>query len=371
MSDKVDLRLGSNEIRLSPREWLIALVIIGAFLGLTPLVWKAVEPLRIEPNHRIPYALSADYWIYSRLCRAACDQGKVPIVGDSVVWGHFVAKDQTLSAHLNRLGGEERFANLGVDGIRPAAMEGLVQYHAQAISGRSVLLHSNLLWMSDARADLQDRKEVALNHPTLVPQFSPNIPSYRETYSNRLGIAIERRIPFHAWKKHMQIAYFQSQDLPTWTGEHPYENPLRAITLEPPSASDPPPDANAGSWRQRGLAPSNPPWVELETSIQWLCFRRTIATLQSRGNRVFVLVGPFNEHMLMPESLELYKRVKMEIEAWLQEENIPYLIPPALPSELYADSSHPLAEGYALLAKRLSENDAFARFTHPEKGNTK
>jgi lysophospholipase L1-like esterase len=30
-------------------------------------------------------------------------------------------------------------------------------------------------------------------------------------------------------------------------------------------------------------------------------------------------------------------------------------VPPVLPSELYADASHPLSDGYKLLAKQLSE----------------
>jgi hypothetical protein len=34
-------------------------------------------------------------------------------------------------------------------------------------------------------------------------------------------------------------------------------------------------------------------------------------------------------------------------------------MPPTLPSELYADASHPLDEGYAMLAKQLFENDSF------------
>jgi hypothetical protein len=34
-------------------------------------------------------------------------------------------------------------------------------------------------------------------------------------------------------------------------------------------------------------------------------------------------------------------------------------MPPALPGNLYSDASHPLAEGYAMLAKQLFENESF------------
>jgi hypothetical protein len=106
----------------------------------------------------------------------------------------------------------------------------------------------------------------------------------------------------------------------------------------------------------------NPRWVNLATSPQWQAFQRTVATLQARANRVFVLVGPFNEHMLKEPSLTRYLTIKRGIAAWLEAEKIPHFVPAALPSELYADASHPLAEGYALLARQLLAHGSFADF---------
>jgi hypothetical protein len=51
--------------------------------------------------------------------------------------------------------------------------------------------------------------------------------------------------------------------------------------------------------------------------------------------------------------------MKSKIENWFQQNNVPYFIPPALPSELYSDASHPLEEGYVLLARQLYENPSF------------
>ena len=82
--------------------------------------------------------------------------------------------------------------------------------------------------------------------------------------------------------------------------------------------------------------------------------------LQRRGNRVFVLVGPFNEHMLTPASRERYQKVKVTITAWAQgQRKVAYLAPEVLPTELYGDASHPLAEGHALLARQLWDDPAF------------
>jgi hypothetical protein len=77
---------------------------------------------------------------------------------------------------------------------------------------------------------------------------------------------------------------------------------------------------------------------------------------------VFVLVGPFNEHMLKEPSLKTYRRIKGEIAAWLEAEKIPHFVPAALPSELYADASHPLGPGYQALARQLLADQSFAAF---------
>jgi len=140
--------------------------------------------------------------------------------------------------------------------------------------------------------------------------------------------------------------------------EHPYENPLRAVTLELPVAKEDNP-RDGRSWTEKSTARQDFQWVELETSLQWKLFRRTVELLEARNNTVFVLVGPFNEHMFKGESPGVYGKMKSGIEDWLRRNNIPYCIPQALPSEFYSDASHPLAEGYAMLAGQLFENESF------------
>lgn len=363
MAEERAVPFGSNEVRLSPGEWLVAGALIAAVLVLTPVLWEAAERLEPGPGYRVPFRLGNDYWLYSRYCRALCAQGKTPVIGDSVVWGHYVGTEQTLSQCLNQVAGEDRFANLGVDGIHPAAMAGLIEYYGRAIRGRNVILHCNLLWMSSTRHDLQSRKEFPFNHPKLVPQFFPRIPCYRQTAAGRLAIVIGRRFPFRGWVKHLEAAYFEDMGIARWTVEHPYENPLRAITLELPSPDEPPtPRPIAKPWTAKRMPRFDAAWVEVETSFQWRSVRRAIAILERRGNRVFVLVGPFNQHMLTEESLEVYEARRREIGAWLRENEILHLIPPPLSSGRYADASHPLGEGYAELARRLYGSESFQRF---------
>ena len=71
---------------------------------------------------------------------------------------------------------------------------------------------------------------------------------------------------------------------------------------------------------------------------------------------ILVLVGPFNEHMVAEDSLAEYKLIKHQIESYLQEENVPYLFAEKLAVDLYADASHPLAAGYAMIARELLQS---------------
>jgi len=360
---QTDVPFSSNAVRLSGRHWAIVGVILVTVCQSVPGIWQRVETFQPGPDYRIPYALSEDYWLYERYCRQAAGQDSVLVIGDSVIWGEYVTPHETLAHHLNELAGhEQRFVNLGVNGTHPAALAGLIEYYGRPIRGQTVILHYNPLWMSSKRHDLQTEKEFPFNHPRLVPQFVPNIPCYKEPFGNRIGIAVERYLPFRAWTNHLAAAYFDNTDLATWVRENPYSNPLTQITFRLPE-----PDTAVRHrqvpWTEHGIRPTNFEWVEPSTSIQWLLFRRTVRTLLDRDNRLFVLVGPFNEHMIAERTFIGYTTIKQTIEAWLRDQRIPHYVAPPLPTDLYADASHPLPAGYALLARQILEQDSYRKFS--------
>ncbi len=361
--DAADDRFAANDVRLSPRGWLLAAALTLLAFWLIPLAWQKIEPLNLEPDYRIPFRLGNDYWNYRRTSCEVCRGDETVLVGDSVLWGHYVDSQETLSHYLHEVSDGCEFANLGVDGIHPVALAGLVDHFGGAIRNKRVFLNCNLLWMSSSRHDLSSDKESPFNHPALVPQFAVRIPSYRASISERLGIVVARQFPFLGWADHVRIAYFGSDDLATWTLEHPHDNPLGQVTLTLPSPDEPPsPEPDARPWNEKGLRQVNPEWVPLEQSLQWQFFRQTIESLAQRGNRVFVMIGPLNEHMLTEEGLAAYNQRKSAVAAWHEEQRIPHAVPDALPSEAYADLSHPTAEGYALLAEQLMKEDSFRQF---------
>jgi hypothetical protein len=347
---------GSHALRLSARQWIVVALILLALIGLAPGLWKHAESFDPGPDYRIPYDLSNDYWLYQRFAERVSHNDKIGVVGDSVIWGHYVSPDQTLTHHLNELAGDERFANLGLDGTHPAALHGLVKHYATALAGRTVVLHFNPLWITSKKHDLQTTKEFHFNHPKLVPQFRPEIPCYPASFSDRLWAVIERHVPFYSWTSHLRAAYFDNAPPQAWTLEHPCESPLPVPDpdrLRPDAGVRFPATRSLDMTRKRNVA-----WVELDTSVQWRFFRRSIGVLRKRGAKVFVLVGPFNEHALTDDARTRLAEIKTDVGRWLDENDVPHAIGPPLPAEYYVDTSHPTAEGYALLAKDLLETPA-------------
>jgi hypothetical protein len=348
----------SHALRLSGRDWLLVGTALLALIGLGPILWERFDAFEPGPDYRIPYELSSDYWLYGRYNRHVCGRRRILVVGDSVIWGHYVPPNETLTHYLNDLAGQQRFVNLGLDGAHPAALEGLLRYFGPHLCGQLVLLHFNPLWISSARHDLQTDKEFHFNHPDLVSQFAVPIPCYKAPLLKRTWISIRRTIPFSNWVSHLRIAYYDGLDIPRWTLRHPYSNPLAPLARGlPESAGIPEPVGR--TWVERGARKQDLAWVDLETSLQWRFFRRSVALLHEQANQVFVLVGPFNEHLLTDSGATVYNTIKDQISAWLQENEILHFVAEALPAEHYVDTSHPIGEGYALLAGQLLEQPPF------------
>ncbi|MFM8470254.1 MAG: hypothetical protein ACKODH_09830 [Limisphaerales bacterium] len=363
-----------NELRLTGRQWLLVGGLVLAFVLLAPRVWQQAERFDTGPDYRLPYALSKDYWLYERR-RQELAHASTVVIGDSVVWGEYVLPDGTLPHFLNQAAGQpDAFANAGVNGLFPLALEGLVEHYGGALRRRKVILHCNLLWMSSPKADLSTTKEERFNHARLVPQFFPQIPCYRADASERLGVVMERNFPVLSWVNHLQCVSFNQKSITDWTlepgsGEPPgrpntYKNPLAQLTLHVPAApaNDPergPASARHKPWSTTGEGATRFEWVALDASLQWAAFQRLTRLLRARGNDVLVVVGPFNEHMMAEDNRAAYRQLRDGVTKWLGSEKIPALVPEPLASPLYADASHPLTEGYQALAKQLQGDAAF------------
>lgn len=366
-----------NGMRLSVRQWLAVAAIVTIVLLGVPLLWKRIERFDTGPDYRIPYTLSKDYWLYERRLQRL-DATNVAVVGDSVIWGEYVRPEGTLSHFLNEQSGQPgKFVNAGVNGLFPLAFEGLIRDYGESLNHRKVILHCNVLWMSSPKADLHTDKEERFNHADLVPQFFPKIPCYKADLNKRLAAVVERDFTFAQWANHLQVAYFDQKNVLTWTLEeddstppglpNANKNPLTQITMtvSPELADDPergPPSPRHRPWSTTGEGSSRFEWVELDESLQWGAFQRLVKLLQSRGNDLMVLVGPFNEHIMAEENRPAFRRLRDGIADWLAKNQVQHVVPDTLPSALYADASHPLTEGYQMLATSLYGDPAFRKW---------
>jgi hypothetical protein len=357
----VDTPNASNAMELTGRDWLVVGILTVLLVILAPAIWRQREQLPLNEDGRMPFAFSNDYWLYRQYAQELCARHNLVVVGDSVMWGRYVGPGATLAHYLNTAPGAEKWGNAALNGAHPAALAGLLEYYGQPITGKKVLLHMNPLWMGSAETDLTDPAKPPQNHPDLLPQFYPGIPSYKEEVSQRLGLVVRRNVSFLAWTGHLQKACFDGMDLGGWTLEHPCDSPLKQ--LHPREFPPDPAPADAVPWtRRKNVRKQNLPWIPPADSFQWSSFERVLKLLEARPDQVFVLVGPFNDHMLTPESAARYHEVKRAITLRLQQLAVPSIAPDALPSDLYADASHPLAEGYSYLAQILLRDDGFRSF---------
>ncbi|MCH8829643.1 MAG: hypothetical protein IID45_08705 [Planctomycetes bacterium] len=362
VAQSVPVKFAANEIRLDLREWLVTAAIVIGVLTAIPPVWSRCEEFHAGDDYRVPVKLSSDVWVYARLVHQVNEENGILVIGDSVIWGEYVRPDQTLVHELNRQVPDRRFVNGGLSGGHPLALEGLVRDAAGEIQNAKVVLHLNLLWLSSPQRDLSDDsgKEISFNHPQLIPQFRPRIPAYQATVSDRLSVVADRSLPVRGWVQHLRTAWFGGLDIPTWTTEHPYENPFSAVSWQLPQPRNSSPQGDKPvAWNTRGIQPVEFDWVPLDDSLQWQAFLRTVARLKHRGNRIFVVVGPLNLHMLTKKNAVRFRRLKAKALQRLQADGIAHFAPPLLPSDKYADASHPLAAGYSRLAEQISDSPAF------------
>ena len=94
-------------------------------------------------------------------------------------------------------------------------------------------------------------------------------------------------------------------------------------------------------------------WVQLTGSRQWRALTDTAKLLKSRGNDVTIMIGGINPGLLDKQTLSGLRKLRTEAAKLLSQENIPSITLPELDAALYADASHPLGDGYALLAADL------------------
>jgi hypothetical protein len=347
----------SNAVRLTWREIIIAgLAVFAGLFFLLPWIWKKVEPIDFSPNFRIAEKFRDDYWAFSRWAGAACEKCPVIFLGDSVIWGMYTDNESSLPAKINAAAGQEIAANLAIDGLHSVALKGLLENYASGIKNKTVIVHFNPLWMNSPEYDLSGDKPARPHHPRLLPQFIGKPGAYDEDISARMDAVKEKSIPFFSLLNHIRMSRFANADFKEWLADNPYSNPAGEI-LKKVDFCERRKDSNSGvSWEKSGVQKQNWSWVPLEKSRQWAAFLDILDILKNNNNNVMALIGPINRHMMTDECRAKYDALRESILAELKKRGVHCLPAPDMPSELYADASHPLEKGYGLIAKSIQDS---------------
>ena len=339
---------------LSLREWLLVVLLVSLILGAALHVPLRGEAPEVERDYRIPFALSTRYELYRRYTTLAAAQFPTLLVGDSVVWGQCARKNDSLSHHLNELVKQPRFANAGLDGMHPVALAELIEFHAPGIVNSRVILQFDPLWLMLEGPSSTHTRAILYNRPNLIPRLAAHVTGpFRESASLSWS-HLMRNTSLKELGERFSDARL---DFLAWSLDHPYESPLKAISAALPPSEDSQ-RQKLTPWGGQPAARIQTRWGELALDDQWQAFLHIIALLQARGNDVLVVLGPLNEHMLDPDSLEPYLKIKSQMVDTLQSRNVRCFVPSVLPSNHYADICHPLGAGYAELAREMLQKES-------------
>ncbi|HPS57446.1 MAG TPA: hypothetical protein PK514_05010 [Spirochaetota bacterium] len=332
---------------------VLAVIILASML---PRIIPCVDTSQFTGNYRIPYSLGEDYFFYEKYVETVAASCRIAFIGDSVIWGHYTDSSSSLTAYLNAASGTQRFANIGIDGIHPAALNGLINNYCTSLKNGRVIIGINLLWMSSPKHDLSGETNSSINHRALLTQFPGKIPAYSPAAEERLTLLARRDIPLFTWLEHMRSSEFAERNVYRWTMANPYANP-EGYFVHKDEVFTPPDPVRPDRMTGRDME-----WVLPEKSLQWRYMLDSIRRLKEQGNSVIAVITPFNTFMLTEKSRLERDMIISAMQNELASDGITAFAPVLDKAEYYADLSHPVAAGYGIIASQLMSNDEFSEF---------
>src|SRR6185503_5849853 len=120
-------------LNLSLRDWLAVILLVTAMAAVVPLIPFRPRRTIVDRDYRMPYAMSSRYDLFRRFTALSSSQFPTILVGDSVVWGQFSERDETLAHYLTELPRQPRYIHAGLDAMHPVALAQLLEHHAPGI----------------------------------------------------------------------------------------------------------------------------------------------------------------------------------------------------------------------------------------------
>ncbi|MFC1691951.1 hypothetical protein ACFL1R_00420 [Candidatus Latescibacterota bacterium] len=360
---------GSNSIILSLRDWIITIVLIAVISALIYNGWFKWERFNPGKDYRVTCwaERESDYWAFARWSHRAGERYNIFLIGDSVIWGQETRLDETISHYLNECLGDEIIANIGIDGLHMAGINGMVKYYGKYLDNKNIILQFNPLWMSSEKRDLRGEGRISYHHPRLIPQLSFRI-NYNQPLEVRVGYLFDHFLRLPILVRHLMVNYFNNKSIANWMMDNPYRNPFSAITFTatPVMAEK---QGKGIDWKAKGMEISDSPFVSINESMQWQCYFNALESLKKVNARVFVLLGPYNTHALTPDSIKRLKSMIGDVKKSLDDSGILYFdsMENNLPSDTFGDSCHLLKDGHLMLARNLMNDTRFREWLKEKK----
>ena len=352
MKKKKSFIRAANALLFTSKELLVLCgAVFVLMLLVLPVIYEKNFKVTLKEDFRLPYVNRDNYYLYSCCAEAEANRCKYLFLGDSAIWGMYASNAGTLPEQINQLLQGKYCGNISIDGLHPVAMRTLVQNFAKGVTGKTVLLYFNPLWVNSEKYDLSGKEPYTVNHPELVPQFG-NIASYDADFDKRIGIVLDRYLPFFSLKRHWQNYFYGNSDLKSFL----IQNPSGAFFDAIQTGICPEEKEHKGStenYRAKGIPLQHWDWVKLSTSRQFAALIDTAHILTARGNQFFVMIGTINPGLLDDATRQGLAELRKDAEMLLRENGISSIMMPEIDAKLYADASHPLESGYAELAKFL------------------
>ena len=348
---KIFIRSANGLLFSGMEIFLTSTVILLLVFVLFPQCYRSWEKITLPEDFRLPYINRDNYYLYSRCAEQAAAASDYLLIGDSAIWGMYASNTETLSAQLNRMQKKVRFSNLAIDGLHPVAMKTLMENFGSSIRDRKVLIYFNPLWVNSAKYDLSSSEKFTVNHPELLPQFG-KIESYEAALDKKIKILLDRELLFFSQLRHIRNYFYNNSDFKSHLAKTGGINPFSVVRREiSPEEKDH--HGSKENYLTRRIPVQHWEWVQLTGSRQWCALTDTAKLLKSRGNDVTIMIGGINPGLLDEQTLSGLRKLRTEAAKLLSQENIHSITLPELDAALYADASHPLGDGYALLASDL------------------
>lgn len=342
----------SIAIPISPRGWIGVIVVTVVFLSCLPRFIRRYEQFEPTPHWRMPTRYAEDLDLTARRLAIARNRGEVIWLGDSVIWGEYARPSETLPASMEKHFPSIRFANLGLEGLHPLALHGLVELFPPW-HDRAVIVHFNPIWMTSPRRDLRVSDVGTINHVALLPQFRRTIPADARSWEERMATWLGREMSLWRWTSHMRMAYFEGRDPVRWMTEHPTQWPAFAEG----SASLIPDDVPSSRLRRRVVSANalTYEWVAPGESLQFAAFVELLESLARHQVRCYCVVGRLDPARRTSDCLAREAELRDRLREVLERLRIPFHVVSNTAVEM-ADASHPTPAGYQAIAEELAHD---------------